>query len=331
MNRVLVTGASGFIGSALINRLMRDGEYKVRALVRNERSFKIPLNKHLEIMVGSLRNPEDIQQAIKNVDIVIHCAAKKGGYIAAMYYDTVVATRNLLQGIVDSHMTLQRFVLISSFSVYNTFSMKRNTILDETAGIENGDRYHTESYKYIKVKQEKIVRDYMNEYDLPVVILRPGVVYGPGGDAISQRVGFNLSGRFVHIGGDNLLPLSFIDNCIEAILLSAKKAEAVGEVFNVHDSQLVSCREFLKLYMQYNRNLKTIRIPYFIFKILSYLYEKYITISKEQLPPVISVFKTVSIWKPIRFSNRKLVQRLDYKQRMPTMEALRIHFESLKG
>lgn len=338
MKRVLVTGASGFIGMALINRLMQDGEYKVRVFVRNATSFKykiktkrITLNKYLEIMEGSLRNAEDIKEMIREVDVIFHCAAKKSGYIAAMYHDTVIATRNLLQGIVDSKMKIQRFVLISSFSVYNTFGLKRDTIIDENNGIEKGNEYHRDAYKYVKVKQEKIVRKFMEKYGLPAVILRPGVVYGPGGDIISQRVGFNLLGRFIHIGGNNLLPLSFIDNCIDAILLSVHVDEAVGEVFNIHDSQLISCRKYLELYKNYNRNLKTIRVPYLVFKVFSYLYEKYVTISKEQLPPVISIFKTASTWKSMRFSNQKLVQKLGFKQRVTTMEGLRTHFKSLNG
>lgn len=338
MKLVLVTGASGFIGAALVKRLMQSGEYRVRVFVRNIALFKkkiaserIPLNGYLEIIEGSLRNPEDIKEAIRNVDIVFHCAAKKSGHISTMYHDTVVATRNLLQGIVDTDMQIQRFVLISSFSVYNTFDLKRNTILDEAAEIENKNQYYCETYKYVKVKQEKIVRKFINEYGLPTVILRPGVVYGPGGDAISQRVGFNLLGRFVHIGGNNLLPLSFIDNCIDAILLSARKEAAVGEVFNIHDSQLISSRMYLKLYKQYNRNFKTMRMPYFVFKVISYLYEIFVKISNEQLPPVISLFKTVSTWKSMRFSNRKLVEKLGFKQRVSTIEGLHIHFKSLNG
>jgi nucleoside-diphosphate-sugar epimerase len=336
--KILVTGAGGFVGISLIKKIVRDKNYSVRAYVRDEISFKQKIEKdeklsceNIEVFEGSLRIGHDVEQAIKGVDIIVHCAAKKGGHVATMYHDTVVGTRNLLQAIIDGGNKIERFVHISSFSVYDTFNLKKNTLINETIRIENGFSEKKENYKYVKVKQEEVIRYYMAKFGVKAVILRPGVIYGPGSDPISRRVGFDLFGLFVFVGGDNLMPLSYIDNCIDAIILACENDNAVNEVFNVHDTQLATCREFLKLYTEYFINIRYISVHYQIMKILSLLYEKYVEISKESLPPVFSRFKTVSTWKPMRFDNKKIVKMLCFKQNVPTADGLHRHFSALKA
>ena len=86
------------------------------------------------------------------------------------------------------------------------------------------------------------------EHKLPYVILRPGYVFGPGKRELSGRVGINTFGFFIQVNGSNLLPLSFVDNCAEAIVLAGLKPGVEGEIFNVVDDELISGRQFLKAY-----------------------------------------------------------------------------------
>ena len=84
--------------------------------------------------------------------------------------------------------------------------------------------------------------------------IRPGAVYGPGKAEIPGRVGRDLSGLFLHMGGRNLIPFTYVDNCAEAIVLAGLVKGVDGEVFNVVDDDLPTSRKFLRMYKQ---NVKT--------------------------------------------------------------------------
>ena len=96
---------------------------------------------------------------------------------------------------------------------------------------------------------------------LRYVILRPGAVFGPGKRDLSGRIGINTFGFFLHIGGSNLLPLTFVDNCAEAIVLAGLKPAIEGETFNVVDDDLLTSREFFRAYKEQTR-LFSISVPY---------------------------------------------------------------------
>src|SRR5438445_630019 len=93
------------------------------------------------------------------------------------------------------------------------------------------------------------------------VIFRPGYVYGPGHEEISARVGIGTFGVFLHLGGWNTLPFTYVDNCAEAIALAGLKKGVEGKVFNVVDDELPSSRRFLRLYKQNVRRFASIGVP----------------------------------------------------------------------
>ena len=100
--------------------------------------------------------------------------------------------------------------------------------------------------------------EYGNKLNLPYVIVRPGHVYGPGNEAISARVGIGTFGTFLHLGGPNTIPFTYVDNCADAIVLAGLKPGVDGEVFNVVDDDLPSSRQFLGLY---KKNVSTLSSP----------------------------------------------------------------------
>ena len=87
------------------------------------------------------------------------------------------------------------------------------------------------------------------------MIVRPGVVYGPGNKGITGRVGLGTFGLFLHLGGSNEIPLTYVDNCADAIVLAGIKGGVDGEVFNVVDDDLPTSRKFLRLYKKNVRPL----------------------------------------------------------------------------
>ncbi len=328
----LVTGANGFLGSSLVAGLLSQTDYQVRCIVRPGSSIE-KLKKtatdfpdRCEIKYGALHNYSICLDIVKNVDIVFHLASAKSGAPAEMFHGSSVTTKCLLDAIVNTNKTI-RLVHCSSFSVYSVAELKSREMVNEHTPLER----HPEKrdlYAFSKWHQEQLIREYYKKYNIPTVILRPGVIYGPGGTPISTRVGLSVFGVFLFIGGRNILPLTYIDNCAEAFLTVAEKAAFEGETYNIVDDDLITAGKFLSLYRAQVLRLRFIRVPYPLMWLLSVLCEKYHVRSKGQLPDVFTRYKSASMWKPQTFTNMKLKQ-LGWTMKVPTDLGLAKHFEYL--
>ncbi len=334
---VLVTGSNGFLGSTLVERLVEGGTRGIRCLVR-EGSNRDRLDRlrsqypeaDIEYCIGTLNSAEDPRKAVKGVDTVYHLAAALSGAPADMFLNTVVATKNLLEAIAAENPAV-KFIHISSFSVYGVAHLPKGyTITEETPLEENPQK--RDPYAFVKWYQEKLLLDYQRRLGFPLVILRPGVIYGPRGGAISGRVGLQLGGLFLHLGGNNLLPLSYVENCADAIITCARKAEPGVSIYNVHDDDLPTSRAYLKEYKKRVKKLRSIRIPYPFLQLLSRGVEWYHHYSKGQLPAIFTPYKSANLWKGNRFDNSKL-KSTGWQQRIPTREAMEMtmdYFSSIE-
>ena len=166
------------------------------------------------------------------------------------------------------------------------------------------------------------LREYGEKYELPYVILRPGYVFGPGKTELNGRVAINTFGFFIQVDGSHLLPLTFVDNCAEAIVLAGLKAGVDGEIFNVVDDELLTGRQFLQAYKKKSADLSVLGCPIPSLHALCLLWEKYSKWSKGQLPPVFNRRRCAAEWKGNRYSNQKLKDRLGWKPRVPMKEAM---------
>jgi nucleoside-diphosphate-sugar epimerase len=262
------------------------------------------------------------------VAVIFHLAAGRGEKsFPDAFVNSVVATRNLLEASVP-HKCLRRFVNVSSFAVYANTQKPRWRLLDETCPVEKHPELRGDAYCFAKVKQDEIVTEYGKSFGIPCVIVRPGHVYGPGNEAITGRVGIGTFGVFLHLGGSNTIPFTYVDNCAEAIALAGLAEGVDGEVFNVVDDDLPSSRKFLRLYKQYVRRFKSIYVPHFLSYVLCYLWERYSTWSEGQLPPAFNRRRWHANWKKTRYSNEKLKTRVGWTPKVPMAEGLRRYFEA---
>ena len=126
------------------------------------------------------------------------------------------------------------------------------------------------------------------------------------------------------------MPLSYVDNCADAIILAGSVAGINGEVFNILDSELCTCNDYMRLYLKNVRKMKNIRMPYYLFWLFSWLLEKCAAYSNGRIPPAFNPYKTAAIWKKIRFDNAKLVKKLGWSQTIPTSQGLIKHFGYFK-
>jgi nucleoside-diphosphate-sugar epimerase len=219
-------------------------------------------------------------------------------------------------------------VYCSSFSVYGVAMLPRGAVVDERTPMEP----HPEKrdvYAHTKHRQEELIWQYHREKGVPLVVLRPGVIYGPGGGApMSSRVGINLFGLFLHLGRRNVLPLTYVDNCAEAFVCAAKNSQFNGEIYNVVDDDLIDAREFLNRYRNEVKKLPYITVPFAATRLMSWAVEKYHDYSRGQLPAIFTRYKTDSMWKGNTFDNRTL-KSIGWRPLVSTEEGLRRHFAHL--
>jgi nucleoside-diphosphate-sugar epimerase len=326
--RILVTGSSGFIGSKVVATLLDYGFTDIRCFVRPSSQLsrlektlrQFNAENKVEIITGDLLSPTDCRKAAGEASTIYHLAAGMEKSFAGAFMNSALATRNLMDAFLEVGKP-KRFVNVSSFAVYSNLSLKRNGLLDETCPLEMAPQERFDAYSFGKLKQEEIVREYAKHYRLPCVTLRPGYVFGAGKQELNGRVGIKTFGPFIQVNGSNLLPLTYVDNCAEAIVLAGLTPGIDGDIFNIVDDDLLTARQFLKT-CKVARRFRSVRVPYWFAYSASYAWEKYSKWSKGQLPPAFNRRRCAAAWKSQRYSNEKLKTRLGWKPRVPMEQAM---------
>ena len=335
---ILITGSNGFIGSRVVATLLKYGYTNLRCFVRPssnlteiERIISSYKNAKIDIIKGNLLSRDVCVRITEGVSLIYHLAAGRGEKsFPDAYMNSVVTTRNLLDSVLQIK-NLKRFVNVSSFTVYSNNKIPRGGLLDELCELERQPHLRGEAYCYAKVKQDELLMEYGKKYDIPYVILRPGAVYGPGNKGITGRVGTGTFGIFLHLGGSNIIPLSYVDNCADAIVLAGLKKGIDGEIFNVVDDDLPTSRQFLRMYKKNVGHFKSIYVPHAISYFLCYLWEKYSQWSEGQLPPTYNRKVWASGWQGNTYSNKKIKTLLGWHPRVGFEEAAKSYFEYQKS
>lgn len=329
--KVLVTGAGGFLGKRIAESLLANGNCGVRLHFRQkppagfieDLQTRYP-GAQIEWAGANLLRPDALAGLVAGVDCIIHAAAGMRGATADMFANTVVGTRNLLDA--AGQAGTRRVVLISSFAVYRTDHLARGSVHDESLplesiGVDKGP------YGYAKTRQEHMLIEYQQKYGFETVILRPGVIYGPGGGALSPRVGIGALGFFFSLGGRARLPLTYVENCADAVAVAALNSPA-GSAFSVVDDDLPTCGEYLRDYRKLVKRLRTIRVPYWALLLGSRFLVWYNRKSNGQLPAVFTPYVVKSMYRPLTYSNAAL-HAIGWKQRVSTREGLARTFAEL--
>ena len=236
---ILVTGATGFIGSRLAETLVERGQ-AVRLLVRDQHRLSDVLRSSSEIVIGDLGDVEALKAATYQTKTIYHCAANVSTWDSwdSYYRPNVQGVENLLNAITLSNEKLPRLIHLSSVDVYG-FPVDP---CNETAPLEDGGFYYGKS----KLLGEDLVSYYGRIFSLPYTILRPCNVIGPGSQFIG-RIGKKLqAGTMLTVGGGQTnAGLIYIDNLVDYMLRVVVSPDAVGECYNVRDSYDVSWEIFL--------------------------------------------------------------------------------------
>jgi nucleoside-diphosphate-sugar epimerase len=332
---VFVSGANGFIGTRVVEALAGYGFKKIRCFVRptGNRAMLEEIVKSTgcgEIIPGNLLSQKDCDAAVSGSAIIFHLAAGNEKSFAGCFLNSVVTTRNLINAGLKSG-TLKRFLNVSSFSVYSNYNLGRGAVLGEDTPVETHHDERYDAYCFGKVKQEELVERCGREQKLPYAIVRPGAVYGPGArQKITPRVGIDTFGVFLHLGGGNRVPLTYVDNCAEAIVYAGLAKGAEGQIFNIVDDDLPSSRQFLRMYRSQVRKFRSISVPYFVFYLLCWFWERYAAWSRGQLPPVFNRRRCAAYWRGNQYSNQKLKDLTGWQPKVNFAEACRRYFDYMK-
>ena len=334
-DNILITGAGGFVGTRVVETLLSYGFKNLRCLVRSNRNLSNlknmaeQTNAVLEFIQGNLLSYDDCANAVKDVSVIYHLAAGVEKSFPGCFLNSVVTTRNLMDAALKS-AKLKRFVNTSSIAVYTNKNIPRGGLLDEMCEVDTKFVERAEAYTYGKAKQDELVLEYGQRFNLPYVIVRPSVVFGPGKAKITDRIGTDTFGIFLHLGLGNSIPMTYVENCAEAIVLAGLQPDINGQVFNITDDNLPSSRQFLRQYKKQVKNIRSIPVPYPIWYLFNVLWEKYSNWSEGQLPPVFNRRSCEVYWKRVEYSNKKAKEILGWKPKVPMKDALNIFFNYMK-
>jgi predicted dehydrogenase/nucleoside-diphosphate-sugar epimerase len=235
----LVTGASGSLGGAVVERLRHEG-HRVRALVR-----RLPAcpRDGVEYAVGNLGDAEAVDRAVRGAEVVIHAgAAMKGGWPEHLG-GTVAGTRNVIEACLTHGV--RQLVHISSMSVVDWAGSSGGAPVSEATALEPraGERG---AYTRAKLEAERLVSEAVTTQRLPAVIFRPGQIFGGGIPLITGAVARGGGTRWTVLGDGRLvLPLVYIDDVVDAILAAVERRLTAGEVIQVIDPEALTQREVL--------------------------------------------------------------------------------------
>lgn len=234
---ILVTGATGFLGSALVTELVRQGQ-SVRVLARDEKKARAQFGAAVTIIGGEITNLKQVQRAVDAVTYIYHLVGRlyHPGIPAELFRTTHVEGTRTLLAACQGQSQLRRLVHCSTTGVYG--------VTGRTPASEDAPFAPTNPYEATKLESELLVLRAYREHGLPVSVVRPGLVYGPGD---LHLLGFFISikkGLFRVIdGGQALLHPIYIDDLTRAFLLCAERPEAPGRTYNIAGEQTASVRE----------------------------------------------------------------------------------------
>jgi nucleoside-diphosphate-sugar epimerase len=239
---VLVTGATGYIGSHVSRRLLLEGA-RIKAFVRNVKKASDLKESGAEIVCGDITDPLCIRQAVKGCQLVFHFAGVLGDEYRSWDYFRKVnvdGTRFLVEAALSEKV--ERFIYTSTAWVYGLDAGK-NT--NEKAPLH----FSKDPYCDTKVEAELLVRESFKKNHLPCVIVQPTQVYGPDDETWTLGPIKMIQSNTMMFpgGGKGLVQPIFIDDVVEGIMAAAKRG-TIGESYLLCGKEVLEIREFFGYY-----------------------------------------------------------------------------------
>lgn len=240
--KALVTGATGFIGSHLVEALVQRGA-QVRCLVRNKRHLGWVKDSPVEFVVGNCREKHSLKQGVKDVDQVFHFAGATTAVKEKTYFEVnALGTENLVRACIENNTRLKKFIYLSSQAAAGPCrSVGKKKESDPCEPVS--------PYGKSKLLGEELALSHSNE--LPLLILRPCAVYGPRDKGfyalfkcLSKSINPCFSDHEQHIS------MCYVQDLVRAILLAAETQTENGEIFFLSDGHDYRMEEIGDIFAQ---------------------------------------------------------------------------------
>jgi nucleoside-diphosphate-sugar epimerase len=240
--RVTVTGGTGFLGSYLVRDLLAKG-VSVRVLARPSPRADSLAAAGVEIAQGDLRDQDSIARAVKGSDIVYHLAAKVGSAPRDAYFETnVQGTERLLNACAQNGVG--QLVYASSLAVYGP--MPEGTRIDEDTPFDDKPQLR-DPYSEAKIAADRLVSSFAQKTGLPTVILREGIIFGPGRQLPAGLFAFRMGSTDVVFGKPtSRFPLNYVENLIDAMQVAAASGKGLRE-YNLLDDDALTLDRYHQL------------------------------------------------------------------------------------
>jgi predicted dehydrogenase/nucleoside-diphosphate-sugar epimerase len=321
--KILVTGAGGFVGRRLLDRLAASGE-RIRVFIRRPAAWmdKYP---NVSAVYGDLGDAEAVDRAIAGVETVYHVGAAMKGGKEEFERGTVWGTRNMIESCRKHNV--KRVVYVSSQSVLDQAGHKPGTPVTESSPYEPYPERRG-LYTQTKLTAEKIVLEAIRGKGFPAVVVRPGQIFGPGAERTSPSGAIGMAGRWIVVGdGSHQLPMVYVDDVVDALMAAGSKPEAVGHVMQLVDPTPITQREFVDWCKRSNRldpPIKAVYVPKWFMMAASRGVEALGKILKKDLP--LSVYRVESLRPPYPFDISAARSRLGWEPRVGTRKGMEITY-----
>ena len=323
--KLFITGASGFLGKYVVAEALRQG-FQVQAMVRPKTDIStLSWHQHpnLELVRLDLRQSQGIVESFASTDAVIHLAAVKSGDFYDQFAGTVIATETLLDAMLKAQVL--KLIAISTFSVYDYQQMSPGETLDEQSPLED-EPLERDEYAQTKLIQEDLVRAFEQEHQAEVTILRPGMIFGRE-CLLHALLGAEIGGnRWLKIGGKASMPMTYVENCAEAVIAAVKSEAAPGKTVNIVDDDLPTQQDYIvALRKRMEAPPKFIPISWSVMKAIgqcAWWVRQSLLGGKARLPGILVPAKLYARFNPLQYSNRLAHEVLDWRSRYSFEQSL---------
>lgn len=321
--RTLVTGATGFVGAAVLRRIAADEGEIARAMVRPGTAGRCAA---AEVIEGDLADPSSFAAALDGVDRVIHAGARvaTSGSWDEFHAVNVRGTEALIEA--SERAGVGHFVHVSSLSVYDVpgdgVTVHEDSPL-ETGADERGF-YARSKLEADRVAQAAIARG------APVTIVRPGLIFGPGRKVpLARRAVAAGPFRLLLSSPDYLLPMSFVDNVADALVLASRRPEAIGRIYTVVDEH-VRQADYARMFRQASgESWRALFVPPVVIRSAASLVERAARAAGRR--PPLSRHQVERTLRSARFDGSRARAELEWHPRVPIFEGLRRSFAARPG
>jgi nucleoside-diphosphate-sugar epimerase len=309
---ILVTGGNGLLGQHLVSALQQRGDVvRVLALPAEDTSWLE--DRGIAVHRGDIRRPDTLVRPMRGVEGVFHLAAMIGMWRSNQDYHAVnvTGTRNVCEAALAA--AVRRFVHVSSSSVYG---IALGRVADESFPLAP----FRDPYPITKAAADALVQRMMAEDGLPAVIVRPDLFFGPGDHMHFARFADRMrSGRWVIIGrGDNALPLVYVTDVVQGLLLALDHERAVGEAYNITNDCALTQRQFMNaIAREIGASPPRIRIPYRALYAVGWAGECLATATGSWLRPPTTRYGVAFLGTESRCAITKAQRDLGYTPRVP--------------